>query len=171
MADELLYRLRQLEDREAIRDLHNHYCFIQDRGHQSRSAADAQAFLELCATDFVWDNSPDGSRAYHGYDTVAAYLLRIWSRFDNCMHFVHNLSIAFESETLARGRSSFEAVGDIDGEAFVAAGYYEDKYVRTDAGWRFRLHREVPFFFVKEKEGWAGPKPQIMPEWLQKPVK
>src|SRR2546427_24104 len=35
--DELLARLRQLEDREAIRDLHNQYCFIQDRGHASHA--------------------------------------------------------------------------------------------------------------------------------------
>ena len=53
-------------------------------------------------------------------------------------------------------------------EAFVAAGYYEDEYGRSGAGWQFRLHREVPFYFVKLKEGWAGPKPRIMAEWARK---
>ncbi len=167
---DLAERLRRLEDREAIRDLHNHYCFIQDRGHQSHAEADVEAFLRLCDLDVVWDNSPDGSRAHRGRDAVGAYLRELWPRFQNCMHFVHNLSIVFESDSRARGRSSFEAVGDIDGEAFVAAGYYEDEYVRTRQGWRFLLHREVPFFFVKEKEGWAGPKPAIMREWLAKRV-
>jgi hypothetical protein len=166
--DELGRRLRRLEDREAIRDLHNQYCFIQDRGHASHAESDVRAFLGLCAPEAVWDNSPDGSRAHRGHDAIAAYLRQLWARFQSCMHFVHNLSIVFEGEGLARGRSSFDAVGDIDGEAFVAAGYYEDEYVRSAQGWRFRLHREVPFFFVKTKDGWAGPKPRIMSEWSRK---
>ena len=82
-------------------------------------------------------------------------------------HFFHNLSIVLESDSRARGRSSFEAVGDIGGQSFVAVGYYENEYVRTADGWRFLLHREVPFFFVKQSEGWAGPKPAIMREWLK----
>jgi len=163
--DELLLRLRRLEDREAIRDLHNQYCFIQDRGHSSHAAADVEAFLALCHPAVVWDNSPDGSRAHRGHAAVAAYLDRLWARFESCMHYVHNLSIVFEADDRARGRSSFDAVGDIGGEAFVAAGYYEDEYIRTAGGWRFLLHREVPFFFVTVAEGWAGPKPRIMSRW------
>jgi ketosteroid isomerase-like protein len=166
--DEVLRRLRRLEDREDIRDLHNRYCFIQDRGHASHAEEDVQAFLALCHPDIVWDNSPDGSRAHRGHAAVAAYLRGLWARFDSCMHCVHNLSIVFESDDRARGRSSFDAVGDIDGEAFVAAGYYEDEYARTVDGWKFLLHREVPFFFVKVAEGWAGPKPRIMREWGRK---
>jgi hypothetical protein len=166
---ELLHALRRLEDREAIRDLHTHYCFIQDRGHASHDEADVQAFLGLCHPDVVWDNSADGSRAHRGSAAVAAYLRDLWARFEHCMHFVHNLAITFESEARARGRSSFEAVGDVNGAAFVAAGYYEDEYVRTEAGWRFLLHREVPFFFVKKDESWAGPKPRIMRDWVQTP--
>ena len=44
---ELLARLRRLEDREAIRDLHNQYCFIQDRGHTSHAESDVAAFLGM----------------------------------------------------------------------------------------------------------------------------
>jgi len=161
-------RLERLEAQEAIRELHAQYCFIQDRGHASHAEEDVQAFLALCDVDIVWDNSPDGSHAHRGHLAVAAYLRQLWARFDSCMHFVHNLSITFDSGDGARGRSSFEAVGDIGGEAFVAAGYYEDAYRRSDAGWRFRLHREVPFYFVKLKDGWAGPKPRIMAEWSRK---
>jgi hypothetical protein len=163
--DQLLAALRRLEDREAIRELHNQYCFIQDRGHASHAEEDVQAFLRLCHPEVVWDNSPDGTRAHRGHAAVAAYLRELWTRFESCMHFVHNLSVTFESDTRARGRASFDAVGDMNGEAFVAAGYYEDEYARTEAGWRFLMHREAPFFFVKTKDGWAGPKPRIMPEW------
>lgn len=166
--DDLATRLRHLEDREAIRELHNQYCFIQDRGHSSHAEEDVQAFLALCHPDVVWDNSPDGSRAHRGREAVASYLRELWLRFDDGMHFVHNLSITFDSDSRARGRSSFEAVGGMEGEAFVAAGYYENEYVRTAEGWRFLFHREVPFFFVKVGESWAGPKPKIMSEWLRK---
>jgi ketosteroid isomerase-like protein len=166
--EEVLHALRRLEDREAIRDLHTQYCFIQDRGHQSHAEADVDAFLALCHPDAVWDNSPDGSRAHRGRAAVADYLRKLWERFDHCMHFVHNLAITFESDSRAHGRSSFEAVGDIGGEAFVAAGYYEDEYVRTAEGWKFLLHREVPFFFVKTSESWARPKPKIMADWTRK---
>jgi ketosteroid isomerase-like protein len=163
--EELRRTIRRLEAREAIRDLHARYCFIQDRGHTTHAETDVQAFLELCHADIVWDNSPDRSRAHRGHAAVAAYLLALWERFDSCMHFVHNLLVTFDSETTARGRSSFDAVGDINGEAFVAAGYYENEYIHTDAGWQFLLHREVPFFFVTVSEGWAGPKPKIMAAW------
>jgi len=162
---DLARTIARLEAREAIRDLHSRYCFIQDRGHASHAEADVQAFLTLCHRDIVWDNSPDLSRAYRGHAALAAYLRELWPRFESCMHFVHNLLITFDSDTRARGRSSFEAVGDTGGESFVAAGYYEDEYVCGEAGWQFLLHREVPFFFVKSKEGWAGPKPRIMSEW------
>jgi hypothetical protein len=93
MSDELLTRLRRLEDREAIHDLHNQYCFIQDRGHSSHAEEDVRAFLELCDSGIVWDNSHDGSRAHRGQEAVAVYLRRLWRRFESCMHFVHNLSI------------------------------------------------------------------------------
>jgi hypothetical protein len=166
--DDVARRLRALEDREAIRELHNRYCFIQDRGHRSHADGDVREFLALCHPDFVWDNSPDGSRAVRGHDAVAAYLREIWARFESCMHFVHNLSIELDSESRARGRSSFEAVGDFEGEAFIAAGYYVDEYVRTERGWQFLLHREVPYYFVKSKEDWAGKKPRIMPEWTRR---
>jgi hypothetical protein len=170
MSDELLARLRRLEDREAIRDLHNQYCFIQDRGHSSHAEEDVRAFLQLCDAGIVWDNSPDGTRAHRGPEQVAAYLRRLWKRFEGCMHFVHNLSIVFEGPDRARGRSSFDAAGDLGREAFVAAGYYEDEYVRTPGGWKFALHREVPFFFVTLKEGWAGPKPRITERWTRPPA-
>ena len=85
------------------------------------------------------------------------------------VHFVHNLAITFDGADRARGRSSFEAVGDMGGVAFVAAGYYENEYVRTGDGWRFSLHRELPLFFVKTGESWAGPKPRIMSEWTRRP--
>jgi hypothetical protein len=162
---ELHERVERLEDREAIRELMNRYCFIHDRGHSSHAEEDVEAFLGLCAPDFVWDNSPDGSRAHRGPRAVSEYLRGLWRRFDSCMHYCHNLSIEHLSRDRARGRSSFDAVGDIAGEAFVAAGTYEDEYVRTAAGWRFAFHREIPFFFVKVAEGWAGPKPRIMREW------
>jgi hypothetical protein len=165
--EELLRALERLEDREAIRDLMNRYCFIQDRGHSSHADEDVDAFLALCAPEFVWDNSSDGSRAHRGPAAVREYLRGLWRRFDSCMHFAHNLSIELESRDRARSRASFDAAGDIGGEAFVAAGYYEDEYVRTAAGWRFALHREVPFFFVKVSEGWAGAKPRIMREWTR----
>jgi hypothetical protein len=113
----------------------------------------------------VWDNSSDGSRAHRGHAAVAAYLRRLWARFESCMHFVHNLVITFDGDDRATGRSSFDAAGDMGGVAFVAAGYYEDEYVRTAGGWKFALHREVPFFFVKKDESWAGPKPRVMREW------
>src|ERR1700687_2339129 len=161
-------RIRRLEDREALRDFPAQYCFINDRGHASHAEEDVHAFLALCHPDIVWDNSPDGSRAHRGHAEVAMYLRHLWARFDDCMHFVHNLLITFESNTRARGRSSFYAVGDIDGEAFVAAGYYEDEYSCGDRGWQFLLHREVPFFFVKAKDSWAGPKPRIMSEWTRR---
>ena len=166
---DLRQRVQSLEDREAIRELHTQYCFIQDRGHHSHAEADVQAFLALCHPDVVWDNSPDGSRAHRGHAAVAAYLRQLWARFDDCRHYVNNLLITIDATDRARGRSSFAAVGDLNGQPFVATGYYEDEYIRTSAGWRFLLHREVPFFFVKTTESWAGPKPRIMDEWLRKP--
>src|SRR5262245_44225775 len=170
MSDELLARLRQLEDREAIRDLHNQYCFIQDRGHASHAEDDVRAFLELCDAGIVWDNSPDGTRAHRGPEQVAAYLRCLWQRFESCMHFVHNLSIVFDGPDRACGRASFAAAGHRRGAASVAARHAADEYVRTTRGWKFALRREVTFFFVTLKEGWAGTKPRITERWTRPPA-
>lgn len=165
--DDFSRRLRRQEDRETIRDLHARYCFVQDRGHQCHDERDVQEFLRLCHPDIVWDNSPDGSRAHRGHAAVAAYLRQLWPRFAGCMHFVHNLVVTFDSDDRARGRASFEAVGDMEGVPFVAAGYYEDEYARSGEGWVFLLHREVPFYFVRSATDWSGPKPRVMPEWTR----
>src|SRR5262245_54767968 len=114
----MIRAVRRLEDREAIRDLHSRYCLIQDRGHGSHSEDDIRAFLALCHPEIMWDNSPDGSRAYRGHEALAAYLRQLWRRFDSCMHFVHNLLVDFDGDDRAHGQSSFEAVGDLGGEAF-----------------------------------------------------
>ena len=113
--------------------------------------------------------SPDGSRAHRGHAAVAEFLRVLWPAFRERHALRPQPARRVRPADRARGRSSFEAVGDIDGEAFVAAGYYENECVRTADGWKLLLHREVPLFFVEEKEGWAGPKPAIMSRWLKKP--
>ena len=37
----------------------------------------------------------------------------------------------------------------------IGAGWYEDRYVRTPAGWRFRGRKVVLSFLVSLAEGWA----------------
>src|SRR5262249_61823718 len=120
-----------MEDREAIRELHNQYCFIQDRGHSSHSDADVAAFLALCDPAIVWDNSPDGSRAHRGHAAVAAYLRALGQRFESCMHYVHNQAIVFESDDRASRQSSFEAGGEIGGGAFRRPRTSQGVYGRT----------------------------------------
>jgi hypothetical protein len=38
----------------------------------------------------------------------------------------------------------------------IAAGYYDDEYVKVSEEWKFRSRKVTMYYFVPLSEGWAG---------------
>jgi len=122
--------LRALADEADIRDLVRRYahCVWQ------RDAAGAAALFAEDAVMDTGDRPPLEGRAaiLDEYQrTFAASGFR---------PFVHNHVIELAGDR-ASGTAYLDLVATVDGRAMEGWGWYEDAYVRTDAGWRFARRR------------------------------
>ena len=139
-------RLGILEDVEAIKSLKAAYCFgVDDR--------DVDAVVSLFCDDGVW-HAPgigryEGRAALEKFFASLPEMMRFW------LHMVMNPQITVDGDT-ARGRwYLIEPNTTRDGGAVWGAGRYEERYRRTDAGWRFAEVELVPLFWTPYEDGWA----------------
>ncbi|MEZ5171298.1 MAG: nuclear transport factor 2 family protein [Acidimicrobiia bacterium] len=122
--------LRELADREAIRDLPRRYAH-----HVWRK--DIAAIVELFAEDATME-TPDlpplsGSRALReGFEEMLG---------DDVFHpFVHNHVIDLDGD-VASGTCYLDLRATVDGKDLLGSGYYDDRYVRVDGGWKFQSRK------------------------------
>ncbi len=124
MADDL----RSLLDRQAIVDVTVAYAWILDHGPHERLrdvfTADARAVLgEEC----------------RGVDSIIDRVGRALGPLDGSQHIVANHQVSVDGDR-ATCRCYFHAQhtlrGTPGGDNYVVAGRYDDRLVRTDAGWR-----------------------------------
>lgn len=135
-------RLRAIEDRDQIRELTGRYC-------HAIAKADASAIGDLFCKDGVFEM---GERALRGrsaliefYETASAAAL---------LPFIHNHVIELDGDE-ATGICSVEIRITQDGEAFTAAGWYEDRYRREGGRWLFAHRLFHVFHWVPLSKGWA----------------
>lgn len=88
--------------------------------------------------------TPDASATLHGVDcadrdAIVARIRGAVERFDRTQHLVGNHQVAVDGDT-ATHRCQLQGQhvkDDADGgDTFIIGGFYEDRLVRTDAGWR-----------------------------------
>jgi len=141
------HQVRELLDREQIRDLVHRYCWAVDRGTLEEVMA---LFHEECHLALV-----PGKRYVGREATSKWYRVYMQNRMEVLRHLIHNQVITVNGDT-ATSKSYFDAVGDLKGESITVAGFYEDTLLRVNGEWKFTEKIIKLDFLVPLQEGWGG---------------
>jgi len=139
--------LKELLDREYIRDLVHRYCWAVDRGTLEEVMA---LFHEECNLSLV-----PGKRYVGREATTKWYSVYMQNRMEVLRHLTHNQVITVTGDT-ATSKSYFDAVGDLKGESITVAGFYEDTLLCVNGEWKFTEKIIKLDFLVPLNEGWGG---------------
>ena len=149
-APELEASVRELADKEAIRDLARLYAH-----HVWQLEIDA--LVDLFAEDGEMDTSLE--EPIRGRKALRELFQRLVDDDQaDLQPFVHNHVVK-----LAGDRASGTAYVDLrsvrDGRSMMGSGYYSDRYVREGGRWKFQSRRLTLRFFVPLHDGWAESNP------------
>ncbi len=139
--------VRELTDREAIRDLARRYAH-----HVWRKEVPTAIGL------FTEDGEMDTGDApvIRGREALIEAYQRMLGDAD--FHpFVHNHVVELLGET-ATGTCYLDLRASVEGRSMIGSGYYDDRYVRVDGEWKFRSRKLTLCYFVPLTEGWAEQK-------------
>ncbi|MBM4254473.1 MAG: nuclear transport factor 2 family protein [Deltaproteobacteria bacterium] len=140
-------QMKELLDREQIRDLVHRYCWAVDRGTLEEVMA---LFHTECNLALVPGTRYPGREATHKW-----YSVYMQNRMEVLRHLIHNQVITVDGDT-ATSKSYFDAVGDLKGESITVAGFYEDTLFRVNSEWKFTEKVIKLDFLVPLQEGWGG---------------
>jgi ketosteroid isomerase-like protein len=136
--------VRELADREAIRDLARRYAH-----HVWRKEVPAAIGL------FTEDGEMDTGDA--PVIKGRAALLESYQRMlgdAEFQPFVHNHVIELRGDA-ATGTCYLDLRASVDGRSLIGAGWYDDHYVRVGGEWKFRSRKLTLCYLVPLSEGWA----------------
>ena len=121
------------EDRQDISDVLVRY----GTGIDSR---DWTLFRTVFADDCELDYGEIGR--WHGIDAVVDFMVAAHEMAGHTLHRISNQAVTVDGDT-ATARAYVDAlIMSQDNTSGVnAAGFYDDEFVRTDAGWRIRRRR------------------------------
>lgn len=139
--------LRALLDVEAIRDLARRYAHYVWQ-------SDLAALTELFAEDGEMD--PGTRPPIRGRPALLAAFRELLGTGSVFRPFVQQHVVDLAGDT-ATGTCYLDLRADVDGRSMIGAGWYDDRYVRTAAGWRIQSRRLELTFFVPLAEGWTKP--------------
>lgn len=164
-------RLRQLEDRIALRDLSLDYC----RAVDDRNVA---ALGDLFCVDGEFVHG-DQTVSAIGRGAVLAFYRERFVGMGPSVHIAHTQRLDTVEEESAAGTVTGSAQMAIGGRTVVAAIRYEDEYRRSDGRWRFG-RRTLRFWYLMpldelpyrlgepDRRRWPGePSPVHLPELLE----
>jgi hypothetical protein len=142
--------IRELADREEIRDLIATYAHRMARGPD---------VADLFTDDGAYVNRGNGSRPrreVRGRAALDEYYGDRSGWRDLPLPMIHNQLIAVDGDE-ATGICSVEIRLVENGDSVVVSGYYKDRFRREDGHWKF-TEREVSYFhWVPLHQGWANP--------------
>src|SRR5262249_4956690 len=120
--------LRALTDRLELDDLGTRYA----------TAVDTKDW-ELYRTCFTPDAAIDYTSAggiRGSVDEITAWLDKALANFTHTIHYVTNRAVVVDGD-VGTGRLAYYNPMQLKADTFlIATGYYNDRYVRTDDGWR-----------------------------------
>jgi DNA-binding Lrp family transcriptional regulator len=129
-------RVTRLEDQHAIQQLRARYCQYLDDGH-----------WEELTTLFTIDGAFIGLSTARGREEMLDFFPRLnATSVTSWWHFSSNETVEITGHE-ATGATWLLQPCVVDGEAQRAAGRYEDKMVKNDAGTWLFTERKVSFFF------------------------
>ncbi len=147
MVQTLEQRIARLEGDAQIRQLVARYAFHLDHREMEPLAA-------LFSADATM-RSMDGRINAHGPDAIVDMFRRRFDVLGPGSHYMHDIQIDFVDDDHATGRASGHAELLRSGRMFVAAMRYDDRYVRTAAGWRF-ADRALSFLYYVPASDYVG---------------
>ncbi len=125
--DDLEKKVREMADREAIRELPLRYC---DCVWRKDAAGIADLYTEDGSFDFGLDSGPlEGRQTIHDFFSETLETA-------GPLPFIHNHVFDIDGDR-AQGRCYVEI--KMDGGSSV--GHYEDRYARVDGQWKFRSRK------------------------------
>jgi ketosteroid isomerase-like protein len=137
--------VRDLADLEAIRDLARRYahCVWQN---------DVEGVVALFSDDGEMD--PGVREPIRGKASLRPAFEQMLLGAGSFRPFIgqHVVDLAGDSAT---GTCYIDLRAVVAGQSMIGGGWYEDRYVRTADGWRFRSRKVVLSFFGPLSEGWA----------------
>lgn len=143
--EELAHTVRELADKEAIRDLacrYAHYVWHHD----------ADSITALFTDDGEMDTSLEPP--IQGREALAEAFQRLIGNAD-FQPFVHNHVVELDGDR-ATGTCYVDLRAIQDGKSMIGSGFYKDRYVRSDGAWKFRSRSLELRFFVPLEEGWVS---------------
>lgn len=129
------------DDQVAIEQLLNRYCHKLDRG-------EIDAVIELFADDAVLIPEYEGSAIHSGRDAVRAWYTRYGANtvaaVRGLRHKISTAMIDVDGDTAASVcYLDADAISLVNGRRTLSGGRYEDRLVRTPAGWRITERRII----------------------------
>jgi ketosteroid isomerase-like protein len=142
--EQLRGRVRTLEDIEEIRRLRMKYHYFINEGLLDRAA-------EIYTDDahVVWSTFGIA----RGHEEIVALFKSLPADF--VKHFVSNHLVDVAGDE-ATGTAYVDARYAEQGESYFIAGKYDERYRRTDAGWRISETVLETYFRATPQEGWAA---------------
>lgn len=145
-APDLEALVRELADKEAIRDLARRYAH-----HVWQLEVDA--LVDLFAEDGEMDTSLE--EPIRGRPALREAFQRLVDDDEaDLQPFVHNHVIELDGDR-ARGTAYIDLRSVREGRSMLGSGYYRDRYMRQADGWKFQSRGLVLRFFVPLHDGWA----------------
>ncbi len=137
------------EDPNFYTQLKASYCRAADMGWDRRKP-DAERMISLFTADGVWDAGPfPGGGIYKGHKEIFDFFDSGRNVFG--MHCVSNPIIKVNGDN-ATGQWQLLAPGSVGEDYLWIGGIYDDQFVRTPQGWRFKLLKvTVTFTSVPDK--------------------
>lgn len=146
-------RLQAIEDREEIIKLKARYVNYNDGGWAGPTHRAPEAIADMFVEDGVWDGSPHVGRA-EGRKAITE-LFRAFGAVPFIIHYVTNPLIEVDGDR-ATGHWHVLVTSTLpDGTAGWTLGIYEDEYVRTAEGWKFKTLRFTAAANTPYDVGWG----------------
>jgi ketosteroid isomerase-like protein len=141
--------VREMADREAIRDLPLKYCHYVWK-------KDVPAIVNLFTEDGEFDAGGAQPPAKGRAALLKAYQQGLAELDPH--PFIHNHVFELQGPERARGNCYLELRATREGKSISAAGHYDDEYAKVGDEWKFRSRKFHIYYFGPHNEGWAEQK-------------